>query len=191
MNKEEFNKIRREILAKVGRVNMLLSSKKSLEQALQINEIAVDEFRFIGYDYKKETNSIRLVKSVSYEDVQEHDTQHAEVMQDTVMGEPTANQGQVITGMSAQNINMLQDLFEHYADIMEMIQAFKENSTAINKDKSIIIELPIEDDKSFRTSFRVNKTIYYEFLDFCKAHKEFTTKNLVSQALKEFMDNHS
>ena len=41
------------------------------------------------------------------------------------------------------------------------------------------------------TPYRVNKTINEQFKEFCKEHKEFTAKDLLSQALKEFMDKYS
>ena len=68
---------------------------------------------------------------------------------------------------------------------------FKQNNKLDTENKNIVIELPFEDDKSFKASYRVNKTINEQFKNFCKEHSEFTAKDLLSQALKEFMNKYS
>lgn len=74
---------------------------------------------------------------------------------------------------------------------MQMVDMFKQNNRLETQNKNIIIELPFEDDKTFKASYRVNKTINGQFKEFCKEHKEFTAKDLLSQDLKEFMDKYS
>ena len=75
--------------------------------------------------------------------------------------------------------------------LMEMIEAYKSKNTTIEHDKTeIIIELPIDESKEFKTSIRINKIIWEQFKDFCKSNKNYTQKDLVSMAILEYMHNH-
>ena len=71
-----------------------------------------------------------------------------------------------------------------------MVNMFKQNNQLDTEHKNITIELPFEEDKTFKASYRVNKIINEQFKQFCKEHNEFTAKDLLSQALKEFMNKY-
>ena len=53
---------------------------------------------------------------------------------------------------------------------------------------SMTIELPVETIKDFRTSIRINNVVWEQFNKFSEEHKEFTKRDLLSMALKEYMD---
>ena len=72
-----------------------------------------------------------------------------------------------------------------------MIEAYKSKNTTTEHDKAeIIIELPVDESKEFKTSIRVNKIIWEQFKDFCKSNKNYTQKDLVSMALLEYMNKY-
>lgn len=75
-------------------------------------------------------------------------------------------------------------LIDNYAIIMELVEA-KKNEIGIS------IELPNEPGKKeARATIRVNKVIWDKFNHFADKNKQFTKKELVSQALKEFMEKY-
>ncbi|MEG2618888.1 MAG: hypothetical protein RR984_03975 [Bacilli bacterium] len=83
-----------------------------------------------------------------------------------------------------ENKEKLIGLIENYDVIMELVEA-KKNEIGIS------IELPNEPGKKeARATIRVNKIIWDKFNHFADNNKQFTKKELVSQALKEFMEKY-
>lgn len=75
--------------------------------------------------------------------------------------------------------------------LVEMIEAYKSKNTTVNTDKTeIIVELPLDETKEFKTSIRVNKVIWEQFKEFCKNNKNYTQKDLVSMAMLEYMQKY-
>lgn len=75
--------------------------------------------------------------------------------------------------------------------LVEMIEAYKVNKNTITTDKTeIIVELPLDESKEFKTSIRVNKVIWEQFKEFCKSNKNYTQKDLVSMAMLEYMQKY-
>ena len=75
--------------------------------------------------------------------------------------------------------------------LVEMIEAYKVNKNTITTDKTeIIVELPLDESKEFKTSIRVNKFIWEQFKEFCKSNKNYTQKDLVSMAMLEYMQKY-
>lgn len=75
--------------------------------------------------------------------------------------------------------------------LVEMIEAYKVNKNTITSDKTeIIVELPLDESKEFKTSIRVNKVIWEQFKEFCKSNKNYTQKDLVSMAMLEYMQKY-
>ena len=77
-------------------------------------------------------------------------------------------------------------LVKNYDRIMELL-----NSNDKVYDKvydGITIELPMSEE--YRTTIRINKVIYEQFDTFCTDNRTFTKKDLLSMALKEYMDKY-
>ena len=75
--------------------------------------------------------------------------------------------------------------------LVEMIEAYKVNKNTVTTDKTeIIVELPLDESKEFKTSIRVNKVIWEQFKEFCKSNKNYTQKDLVSMAMLEYMQKY-
>lgn len=181
MKEEEFKRLRTEVLRKAGLVNMALRKKKSLAEALRVNNITEENFNLLGWQYNKETNLIERHDYVSFDDIKDKFPEENNVI--------SVNSDNLAIG-NVENKNKLDDFLINYEIIMQMVQTFKENKQVNLNRNSIIVELPTENNKSFKASYRVNETIHKQFKEFCKQHKEFTAKDLLSEALKEFMEKY-
>lgn len=81
-------------------------------------------------------------------------------------------------------------LISNYELIMKMLDDYKKNNDKFDKFNGLVVELPAEKKKDFRITLRLNDVIYEEFKEFADRNKQFTIKELVSQALKEFIEKY-
>lgn len=84
--------------------------------------------------------------------------------------------------------NNLIGLANSYDKIMALINGY--DNQYDKKYDGIIIELPIETKTDYRTTIRINNVIWNQFNDFASKHSEFTKKDLLSMALKEYMEKY-
>lgn len=76
-------------------------------------------------------------------------------------------------------------LFDNFDKLKELIETDVKDMT-----KVINIELEEETDFNFRTTVRVNNVVWNRFKKFIDKHKEFTQKDLLSQAISDFMNRY-
>lgn len=83
-------------------------------------------------------------------------------------------------------------LAQNYDKLMSIIEKYDNeyDDTYDRKYDGITIELPIETKADYRTSIRVNNVIWEQFNEFTEDNKQFTKKDLLSMALKDYMNNH-
>ena len=88
--------------------------------------------------------------------------------------------------------NKLIGLAQNYDKILALIQKYDARYDAqYDKEQDgIVIELPIETKDNFRATVRVNNVIWEQFGEFANNHKEFTKRDLLSMALKLYMDKY-
>lgn len=84
--------------------------------------------------------------------------------------------------------NKLIGLAQNYDKILRVIQEYDKKYD--NQYDGITVELPIETKADFRATIRLNNVIWEQFSEFVNNHKEFTKRDLISMALKEYMENH-
>lgn len=84
------------------------------------------------------------------------------------------------------------DLLKNYDKLKNIINEYDKryDKEYDREENKIIVELPLENEKEFRTTIRVNKIIWSQFNNFSDNNKEFTKKDLLSMALKEYIENH-
>ena len=87
------------------------------------------------------------------------------------------------------------DLAENHEDIMQMLRWFKSSDrdrTNIIEiiEQGIKIDLPQETATNYRTTVRINNVVWESFKEFTQQHSEYTAKDLLSQALVEYMGKH-
>ena len=188
MQEEDFRRLRAEVLRKAGLVNMSLRKKLSYSEALKVNDITDEKFNLMGWEYNEKIKQVERVHYITFNDLKEKFPEQQEESNEI---SPAIIPGANVEVFSNDDVIQLQDFINNYKIIMQMVDMFKQNNKLDIENKSITIELPFEDDKSFKASYRVNKTINEQFKEFCKKHTEFTAKDLLSQALKEFMEKYS
>lgn len=188
MQEEDFKRLRAEVLRKAGLINMSLRKKLSYAEALKVNDITEEKLNLMGWEYSPKTNIVERVHYITFNDVKEKFPEQQEESKEIESAIVPAAKLEVF---SNDDVIQLQDFISNYKIIMQMVDMFKQNNQLGAENKNIIIELPFEDDKTFKASYRVNKTINEQFKEFCKEHKEFTAKDLLSQALKEFMGKYN
>ena len=193
MTEEEFKEKRFKFNQLYGRVNMALREKKlTLEEALKINDVTLEEFDEMGMGYDKKTNRIIMVRYVSYKDFksgeQEQQTQEVSIINNS------DKSVQMADIFKNEDLDTLKTLISNFDVLLEIIKVYKAKVDGVNAQtdtKFITIELPFEEEKDYRKTYRVNKVIAKQFEEFCNEHKEFTVKDLLSQAMKEFMGKYS
>ncbi|NFG60040.1 hypothetical protein FC778_15320 [Clostridium botulinum] len=80
------------------------------------------------------------------------------------------------------------NLAKNYNKIMSIVEGYDKEYD--KKYDEIAIALPIETIKDFRTSIRVNNVVWEQFNKFVGEHKEFTKRDLLSMALKEYINKY-
>ena len=82
-------------------------------------------------------------------------------------------------------------LIKNFDRIMNVVNAFEQNNfsnhTEYDDSNNIVIELPCETIKDYRTSIRINNVVWDNFNNFCNKNKIFLKKDLLSQALVDYM----
>lgn len=90
---------------------------------------------------------------------------------------------------ATDNKNKLISLLDNYDKIMDLIS--KIESDIGNKNDGLVISLPNEEGKKdFRVTVRVNKKVMDRFNSFAENNKMFTKKELISQALLDFIEKY-
>lgn len=79
-------------------------------------------------------------------------------------------------------------LMSNFDILMEMIEKYKKSNEIPLSD--IVVQLPYEEDKTYKTSIRIHKEVFEDFKLFCSKHKEFSQKDLISMALVEYMEKY-
>lgn len=182
MIKEEFNNL--DIMDQVEYINKMLNEKRSLTNIasdLSIGRSTIrDRFKKVNYIYDKKLNQyIKWEKLVCDTEVIQSNTNVLE----SINREELKKYNVSNTDVNKKILNITNE----YEILMEMIELYKCNSNVLQN--KIIIDLPEADSEL--TSFRINKEILKQFNDFVKKQKEFRKIDLVSMALKEYMENHN
>lgn len=160
-------------------INNSLSEGKSLKSLLKKYGVQKKDFSKIGYTYnanlKQFSNDIEG-QSVGLKAGQEK--KERELLEEVSID-------MIQSCNDVGRINPNDYINDNLEVLIKMIKTFKEGSF-INSN-NMIVQLPVENDKNFKASIRVNDVIWSQFKDFCKDHKQFTQKELISQALLDYM----
>lgn len=176
-------------------------SKGRTQKEIEINDFKVNERviakRLTSRGYKKIDNQYIKYDNrdteVSEIKTEERDNGHIEVIRYSEQEHDNSNT-LVIKQKEIQN--KLIGLAQNYDKILKIIQEYDEQSDEQSDKQSdknnsnIAIQLPTESKTDFRATIRVNNIVWENFSDFTNKHKEFTKRDLISMALKEYMENH-
>lgn len=90
--------------------------------------------------------------------------------------------------INKENQEKLKNIINRYDDLMKLL----DNKNTNNFNSDLVIELPNEEGKKdTRATVRINKIIWERFNKFCDNNKTFSKKELLSQALKEFIEKYT
>lgn len=190
MTKDQFNKL--EKLEQVQYINDKLKEGYSLtkiSKELGIGRSTItDRFKKINYTYSKENNSYIYNDSVT--DV-ESVVRSVKAKEDITINEIDDKfNNDSVTDVTLINNKVVQsnliNLSNEYQTLIEMIELYKKNSNILSTQ--IVIDLETSDNTL--TTLRVNTDVLRQFNEFVEENKQYKKVDLVSMALKEYIENH-
>lgn len=90
-----------------------------------------------------------------------------------------------------KNLVDLSDNYEKIINVLNWFENDRNKTNVIEVVQGIKIELPEEKNKEFRKTIRINDVVWEQFSEFCTNHREFTQKDLLSQALLEYIKSNN
>ncbi len=168
-------------------------SKGRTQKDIEINDFKVNERviakRLISRGYKKIDNQYIKTNESSIKainnNISECDNSNTKVISN-IHKEYDKSDTLVINKKEIQS--KIIGLAENYDKILKIIEQYDKEYD--KKYDGIVVELPVETVKDFRTSIRVNNVVWEQFNEFVNGNKEFTKRDLISMALKEYIENH-
>lgn len=192
MNKDKFNKL--EILEQIDFINSKIQYNNSITAVCK--EIGVgrstirDRFKKANYSYSKNLNKYVYIEPTEVsKELENNNSRNTSVIYNK-SNTSSAEDNPVLTVLEKSNKdfqNNIIDLVNNYDVLKEIIELHRCNTSVIKQQ--IIIDLDNSENKL--TTLRVNTSILDKFNEFCKQNKQFTKVDLISQALKDFMESHS
>ena len=163
----------------INYVNELLrqgNTVKDIRTELNISEkLFQRQIKELGYKYNQKTKQYETIEAIEYKD--NIKVIHEAEYKDNI---------NILQKEKDLDINKLTELLvEEYDAIESMIKWFKDKENTIDR---IVIDLPEAKDK--RTTILINEKIYKEFDKFCNNHKEYSKKDLMAMALKEYINKY-
>lgn len=197
MNKEEFNKL--EVLEQIQYINNQLennSSVTSVCKSIGIGRSTIrDRFKKANYSYSKELNKYIHNKCIT--DVMEA---NIEVNNGCISSEINKENNNNITDVIQKDTvteiinksdeeikNNLLDLVSNYDVLKDIIELHRRNTSVIKQQ----IVIDIEDAESKLTTLRINSKVLEQFKEFCINNKQYKKVDLLSQAIKEFIEKYN
>lgn len=196
MNKEKFNKL--DIIEQIKYINDELKNNKSItsvSKELGIGRSTIrDRFKKANYIYSKELNEyvhnnditgvIQVNKKLNNRcdtsvKIEENNCSTPVIEKDTVT--------EIVTKSDEEIRTNLLDLVNNYDVLKDIIELHRRNTSVVKQQ--IVIDL--DDAESKLTTLRVNSKVLDQFNEFCIKHKEYKKVDLLSQAIKTFIENYN
>lgn len=220
MNKEEFNRLEvLEQIEYINKQIMYNKSITNVCKSIGVGRSTIrDRFKKVGYIFNKESNMyiVEQEYNICNTDIETLNNESSTFEKSTKnikeeykccsVGVEILNDDSNKSTRSIKNIvedkegvleviekgdeeikNNLLELAKDYEVLKEMIDTYRRNTSVVEKQ----ITINLEDADSKLTAFRVNSKVLEEFNKFCNNNKQFKKVDLLSQALKNFMEQHS
>lgn len=193
MTKEQFNEL--EVLKQIDYINEQLKNNMSITgvcKNIGIGRATIrDRFKKVNYVYDKEANAYVLKEVNNDCNVGVIDTNNGCDMLDetTYITEVSKEEGvfEIIEKSDEEIKNNLLDLAKNYELLREIMDMHRRNTSVVKKQ--IVIDL--DDSESKLVTLRVNSDVLGKFNKFCDNNKQFKKVDLLSQAMKNFIDQYS
>ncbi|CEN23996.1 hypothetical protein [Paraclostridium sordellii] len=187
MNKEEFNKLN--FLDKIDYINNRLKEGQTvirIREDIGIGEKALQkEIKANGYKYNgKEKQYVPTTETTTKSTTEEIPT--IVVDSNTVVG----NKNTIVVPKQQQQI--LGYLENNFEILQEFIEKYKATTKPATETTTNYISINLIDDKHLNPkpkSIRINEFVYQDWQKFCE-NKHYSKQDLISMALKEYMEKY-
>lgn len=166
-----------------------------LEKGRNFTDISENDFKCNESTIRKKLTGKKLYKRIGNMYVRQCRTEADVKTQDTSVRQDDGHYvtQEIISQTESQNVTKTANdtkylgLINNYELIIQMLEDYKKSKKFEKQFNGLVVELPPEKKKDFRVTLRLNDVVYEEFKKFADENKQFTVKELVSQALKEFI----
>lgn len=181
------------IIEQVEYINKILRGKKK-----GFSRIATEDFNITSENLLNQLKSFGYIKFKNQFVLQDEEqiVQEVDIVDEgqSVGQDVVHSKSDVIVLPKKDNVLPLEKgnykkLMSNFDVLMEMIEKYKKTNEVPVSD--IVVQLPCESDKNYKTSIRIHKEVFEEFKLFCSKHKEFSQKELISMALLEYMNKYN
>lgn len=163
----------------VNYINKILRSKKK-----GLSRIASEDFKATSEELLQELQGFGYIKVKNQFVLEDNSSIVGQCVGQNVRHEIT--EAKVFN--DSDDLLQYKQLMSNFNVLMEIIEMYKNNNAIPKSD--IVVQLPYESDKNYKTSIRIHKEVFEEFKLFCSKNKEFTQKELISMALVEYMEKY-
>lgn len=177
-------------------------SKDEIAEAMETTPIALSKF-MKRYGYKSENNVFKVDDKPKVTkcntNVKQNNKEQKKDCKTNVKQDEQSQVPEVYDNCKTSVIQMEQmDTNEKIYEVLSMVENLKYLSNNIQKIKNIIevekeefITLTVDrTEVAEQSNYRVYSSVRRDFKKFCEQHKEYKVQELVSQALKDFMDKY-
>lgn len=184
MNKEEFNKL--EILGQIDYINKQLENNNSITsvcEGIGVGRSTIrDRFKKANYTYDKDLKQYidnKCITDVTPNNLEVNNNSTTGVIQSDTVTE-------IINKSDEEIKNNLLDLVNNYEILKDIIELHRRNTSVVKQQ----IVIDVDDAESKLATLRVNSKVLEQFNEFCNNNKQFKKVDLLSQAIKEFIDKY-
>lgn len=193
MTKEQFNAL--EVLKQIDYINEQLKNNKSITSVckeLGVGRTTIrDRFKKLDYVFDKESNAYVLKEVNNDCNIDVIDTNNGGYTHVGTINITGVSKEErvldIIEKSDAEVKNNLLDLAKNYELLREIIDIHISNKKVFKQQ--IVINL--EEAESKLVTLRVNSNVLEQFNKFCDNNKQFKKVDLLSQAIKNFIDQYS
>lgn len=171
-------------------------SRLDKENIISSRKTISNRFKKIGYELNKDTNQYESIISIVEGDKSEDKEPILESSNKVVQGNESKNKesiskssNKVVRGDQANN-KLLEEIILNYADMNDKLEEVY-NWYLKSSDKVVSDDLKIHDFEGevVTRSYKIYEPIQKEFAEYCSSSK-YRVQDLISQALKEFLEKY-
>lgn len=171
-------------------------SRLDKENIISSRKTISNRFKKIGYELNKDTNQYESIISIVEGDKSEDKEPILESSNKVVRGDESKNKesiskssNKVVRGDQANN-KLLEEIILNYADMNDKLEEVY-NWYLKSSDKVVSDDLKIHDFEGevVTRSYKIYEPIQKEFAEYCSSSK-YRVQDLISQALKEFLEKY-
>ena len=195
MDKTKFNKLG--IMEQIEYINKKLLEGNSLTnlcKCIGVGRSTIrDRFKKVGYEYNQDIKQYETIIEIIEETEPVLPAGASEIIEEDIKPVIQESSNLVVGTESYKNNDILINMINNYDDnlnkLNEMYNWYKlQSSNKVVEMEKFKVE-DFEGDIVVR-SYKLYESIQQEFLEFCKKNNKYKVQDILSQALKEFLDKY-